>query len=181
MRILISGGPGAGSTSSAECIGGEFDLPVFDSDSFFHKPTDPPFQEQYSPDERRQLLSESLSSASSWILSGSIATWGVDLPSVQFGVFLNVPKEERVRRLTLRERERFGDRIDIGGDLHGENKAFMDWAAAYETRTGKGRNFDTDRNFLMGVSENFTEISGTLDVETTLSAIRRFLTPAGEV
>ena len=54
MRVLISGGPGAGCTSTAKLIGAELGMQVFDSDTFFHKPTDPPFQEQYAPDERRQ-------------------------------------------------------------------------------------------------------------------------------
>lgn len=159
MRVLISGGPGAGCTSTAKLIGAELGTQVFDSDTFFHKPTDPPFQEQYSPDERRQLLSVALEASSDWILSGSIATWGLDLPPIHFGAFLDTAKEERLRRLELRERERFGSRIDVGGDLHTENTDFMEWASAYEDRSGRGRNRGTDRNFLMQESDYFIEIS----------------------
>jgi adenylate kinase family enzyme len=137
MRILISGGPGAGCTSTANLLGAELGLPVFDSDAFFHKPTDPPFQEQYAPDERRQLIAAALDATSEWILSGSIATWSVDLPTAHFGVFLDPPKDERLRRLDLRERERFGSRIDLGGDLHSENTNFMEWAAGYEYTKGQ--------------------------------------------
>ena len=112
MRILISGGPGSGCTSTAKLIGAVLGLPVFDCYAYFHKPTDPPFQEQYPPDERRQLIAGDLDATSDWILSGSIAIWHVDLPIVHFGVFLDTPKEERLRRLRLRECERFGSRID---------------------------------------------------------------------
>lgn len=158
MRILITGGPGSGCTSTAKRIGDDLNVQVIDSDTFFHKPTDPPFQEQYTPDERRERLSAELSSSRSWILSGSIATWGLELETVQFGVFLGVPKEERMQRLIQRERERFGTRIDFGGDLHDENQNFMLWAGDYEMRRGKGRNRNTDLEFLCHHCERFFEI-----------------------
>jgi adenylate kinase family enzyme len=175
MRILISGGPGSGCTSTAKLIGAELSLPVFDSDTFFHKPTDPPFQEQYPPAERRQLIAAALDATSDWILSGSIATWDVDLPTVHFGVFLDIPKEERLRRLGLRERERFGSRIDIRGDLHTENKDFMKWASGYEDRLGRGRNRNTDKAFLVRQCEYFIEISHSLSLDEIASEIRGFL------
>jgi adenylate kinase family enzyme len=178
MRILISGGPGAGCTSTAHLIGAELGLPVFDSDTYFHKPTDPPFQEQYSPAERRQLIVGDLGATSDWILSGSIATWDVDLPTILFGVFLDTPKEERLRRLELRERERFGSRIDVGGDLHTENKDFMEWASGYEDRSGRGRNRSTDRSFLARQCEYFLEISHPLSLNGIASEICSFIANA---
>lgn len=175
MRILISGGPGAGCTSTAKLIGAELGLPVFDSDTYFHKPTDPPFQEQYLPAERRQLIASDLGATSDWILSGSIAAWDVDLPTVHFGVFLDIPKDERLRRLGRRERDRFGSRIDVGGDLYKENKDFMEWASGYEDRSGTGRNKSTDRAFLVRQCAYFVEISHSLSLDELASEIRDFL------
>jgi adenylate kinase family enzyme len=179
MRVLISGGPGAGCTSTAKLIGARLGLPVFDSDSFFHKPTDPPFQKQYSPDERRQLAMAALNASSDWILSGSVATWGLNLPTVHFGAFLDTPKEERLRRLELRERERFGSRIDLGGDLHSENKNFMAWASGYEECAGRGRNRDTDRVFLVQHCDHFIEIGPSRSLDEVASEICRFLAGPG--
>lgn len=175
MRILISGGPGAGSTSTAKLVGAELGLPVFDSDTFFHKPTDPPFQEQYAYDERRQLLSNALDETSEWILSGSIATWGIELPTVDYGVFLNPTRHERLRRLEIRERERFGCRIEAGGDMHAENKSFMEWADSYDDRTGRGRNKNTDKDFLVQQCVHFIEIKHSLSIEEVVAEIRGFL------
>ncbi len=175
MNILISGGPGAGRTSTADFIGAELGLPVFDSDSFFHKSTDPPFQEQYSPDERRQSITAALCATPDWILSGSIATWNLDLPTVDFGVFLDPPKAERLRRLELREHERFGSRIDIGGDLHTGNKNFMKWASEYEDRSGRGRNRGTDRGFLVQHCDYFIEIDQSRSLDEVVSEICCFL------
>ena len=175
MRILISGGPGSGCTSTAELIAAKLGLPVFDTDTFFHKPTDPPFQEQYSPDERRQLIATALGGTTDWILSGSISTWDVDLPIIHIGAFLDTPKEERLRRLEQRERGRFGSRIDVGGDLHTENMDFMAWASEYEDRSGRGRNRDTDRAFVMQQCEYFIEISRPQSLDEITSEICGFL------
>ena len=110
MRVLISGGPGSGCTSTAQLLGDKIGVQVLDSDSFFHKLTTPPYQEQYSPDERRLLLADALAKSPDFILSGSIATWDIDLPTIHFGVCLDTPKEVRMRRLELRERERLARR-----------------------------------------------------------------------
>ena len=175
MHLLISGGPGSGCTSTAKLIGTELGLSVFDTDTFFHKPTDPPFQEQYSPEERRMLLSATLEASSDWILSGSIATWDLNLPTVNFGAFLDTPKAERLRRLELRERERFGSRIDVGGDLHTENENFMVWASAYEDRSGIGRNKNTDRDFLIQNCDYCIEIGLSQSLDEVASEILDFL------
>ncbi|HQW30581.1 MAG TPA: hypothetical protein PK529_15420, partial [Verrucomicrobiales bacterium] len=79
------------------------------------------------------------------------------------------------RRLGLRERERFGSRIDVGGDLHAENKDFMEWAVRYEDRSGTGRNKATDRTFLVRQCDYFVEISHSLSLDEIASEIRDFL------
>src|SRR5690606_16819331 len=119
-----------------------------DSDSYFHKPTDPPFQDQYTPEERRNRLGSALKAQSGWILSGSVATWGLDPFEPTHGVFLAIPKKVRLDRLATRQRNQFGPRIAPGGDMQEEHESFMEWAAGYEERTGAGRNSTTDRLFL---------------------------------
>lgn len=161
MRVLISGGPGSGCTSTALMVGDRLNIPVFDSDTYFHKPSDPPFQEQYTPEERRELLSRALAGHSSWILSGSVATWGlIDLRPTH-AVFLQIPTVERLDRLKRRQRARFGPRIDPGGDMEEEHNSFMAWAAEYEYHTGRGRNLAADMAFLEssgGIFVRYAEI-----------------------
>ncbi len=175
IRILVSGGPGAGCTSTASAIGDCLGMPVFDSDSYFHKPTDPPFQEQYSPDERRRLLGSALARESSWILSGSVATWGVDIKRPTHGVFLCILKEVRLKRLELRQRRQFGSRIDHGGDMRGEHESFMTWAGGYGDRTGVGRNAITDRMFLEKNCERFVVIAEDEPLQEIVSRIVNFV------
>lgn len=175
MRLLISGGPGSGCTSTAEKIGHEMGVAIFDSDSFFHKPSNPPFQEQYSPEERRLMLGSALTGNPSWIVSGSVATWGLSSFKPTHGVLLNVPKTVRLQRLVKRQRNQFGGRIDIGGDMHGEHEAFIEWAAAYEERVGIGRNLATDSEFLMNQCDSFMSIDQIADIHVIAGRIMNFL------
>ena len=175
VRILISGGPGSGCTSTAEALGKRLGLPVLDSDSYLHKPTDPPFQEQYPPEERRELLGSALESQREWILSGSVATWGFDALEPTHGVFLDVPREVRMRRLMDRQRNQFGPRIDPGGDMQEEHESFMDWAAGYEERSGPGRNLATDRTFLETHCRHVLALTQDQAMEEIVAKVASFL------
>jgi adenylate kinase family enzyme len=177
MRILISGGPGSGCTSTAEFIGERLGLPVFDSDSYFHKPTEPPFQEQYTPEERRARLGGALEATQEWILSGSVATWGLNSLEPTHGIFLDTPREIRLHRLMNRQRNQFGARIDAGGDMLEEHESFMEWAAGYDDRSGPGRNHATDRSFLEMHCEHVLAIAEEQTMEGIVSRIINFLGP----
>lgn len=175
MKVLISGGPGSGCTSTAKILGELLGIAVFDSDTFFFKPTNPSYLEQYSPEERKQLLVARLNQSTDWIISGSIATWGLEFSGVDYGFFMDTPVAERLRRLEHRERERFGNRIDAGGDMHTENCEFMEWAADYEERKGVGRNRSTDRDFLIQQCGKFIEIDDSQSLDETAGKIRSLL------
>lgn len=175
MRLLITGGPGAGCTSTAEKISQATGIPMFDSDTFFHKPSDPPFLEQYSAEERRLMLGAVLSQRSSWIVSGSVATWGLSAFEPTHGILLDMPRAVRLQRLAQRQRNQFGSRIDRGGDLHDEHESFIAWAAAYEERTGVGRNLATDLGFLMQQCHRFMIVDLVDEIDVVAGRIINFL------
>jgi len=55
------------------------------------------------------------------------------IPRLTLAIFLTLDQEERLVRLKIRERLRFGDRIAPGGDMYQTHLAFMEWATAYES------------------------------------------------
>ena len=175
MRILISGGPGSGCTSTAAALGAALGLPVLDSDTFFHKPTDPPFQAQSTPEERRDRLQAALSQEKDWILSGSISTWGLADFNATHGIFLAVPQEERMRRLAQRQRTQFGSRIDPGGDMAEEHRSFMQWATDYESRAGAGRNLTTDLAFVKASCEGFMIMDEMVLLQEVVGKVMAFV------
>ena len=148
---------------------------LFDSDTFFHKPSDPPFQEQYSPAERRSLLETALSQHNAWIISGSISTWNMDSIAPTHGVLLNIPRQVRLQRLATRQQTQFGVRIEPGGDMHSEHKEFMAWATDYEIRTGRSRCLATDRDFLVTRCRYFLSIDQTAELDDVVDQVTRFL------
>lgn len=175
IRLIISGGPGSGCTSTANGVAAKIGLPVFDSDSYVHKPSDPPFQEQYTLQERRLNLGQDLSERDGWIVGGSVATWGIEPFAVTHGVFLNVPKELRLQRLESRQQDQFGPRIRAGGDMCDEHESFMSWAAGYGDQTDIGRNLRTDLAFTKGHSEQFLELTEEESLDAIISRVIDFL------
>jgi hypothetical protein len=64
---------------------------------------------KYPPEERVRSLSADMEEARSWVLSGSIVSWGDALiPLFSLAVFVTLPKEVRMRRLAAREQARYG-------------------------------------------------------------------------
>lgn len=177
-RLLIIGGPGSGCTSTARALGGILGLAVLDSDDFFHKPTDPPFQEPYSPEERRDRLSSALASHPAWILAGSIATWELPGFRASHGILLDVPASERQARLLKRQQSTFGSRIERGGDLEEEHRAFIEWAAAYDLRQ-TGRCAVVDRRFLETNASHVLILEGTREFDEVVRILLEFLKSTG--
>lgn len=135
MRLHILGASGSGTSTLGKAFAAHVNCVHFDTDDFFWLPTVPPFQTARSRQERLDLLDQSLKSAPSWVLSGSLCGWGD--PLIQFFtlvVFLVVPSEARLRRLYSREIERYGvQAISQNGSLHDRHRMFMNWASAYDT------------------------------------------------
>ncbi|MDG1204678.1 MAG: hypothetical protein P8N51_04840, partial [Pseudomonadales bacterium] len=167
--------PGSGATTTAEALARRLGVACFDSDDFFHKPSDPPFVEQYSKDERNQRIIDVVQSHDAWILSGSVCSWELSDLNFTHAVLLNVGASLRLNRLMPRERQRFGDRIDPGGDMHEENTGFMKWAASYETGELAGRSLPTERGFIDKYCAALLEIKEERPVDDLVDVIAEFL------
>lgn len=134
MRIHITGASGSGTTTLGEALSRKLHIPHFDSDHFFWKPTDPPFQERREVAERIALLKRKAKPDDSWVLSGSAMKWGEFLEShYDLIVFLTLDPDIRMERIRQREAKRYGARILPGGDMVEISAEFLAWAAAYDT------------------------------------------------
>ena len=133
-RVHILGAAGSGTTTLGQLLAEKLGVHHHDTDHFFWEVTDPPFQKSRSHDERRRLLQLVLDEESSWILSGSLCGWGdVFIPLFTHVVFCRVPTQERLERIRRRETQRFGARIEAGGDMFKMHEDFLTWAAGYDT------------------------------------------------
>lgn len=139
-RLYVTGAAGSGVTTLGRALALALAVVHVDCDDFYWMPTDPPYTTKRPAVERVPLIRAALGRAG-WVLTGSFDGWGDPLiESVDLIVFLSTPQNVRMERLAARERQRFGDRILPGGDMHGINRSFMDWAAGYENPAFNGRN-----------------------------------------
>lgn len=139
-RINILGASGCGTSTLGRALAQALHIPCLECDDYYHAPTDPPFQKQYSPEERYAKLCRDLEHQRNFILCGGIFDW-VPKPPIDFTcvVFLYVPTDIRIERLKNRERERFGARIQPGGDMHQAHLEFLEWASHYDSGHLEGK------------------------------------------
>jgi adenylate kinase family enzyme len=140
LRIYITGASCAGVTTLGHTLAPLLSVRHVDVDDFYWLPTSPPFTAKRPANERVCLIQQKLGDGD-WVLTGSFDGWGDALISnVDLIVFVATVTPVRLERLAAREKERFGDRIAPGGDMHGIHVAFREWASQYDNPTFAGRN-----------------------------------------
>lgn len=172
-RINIIGASGVGKTTLGALLASRLGIQHFDSDAYYHFPTDPPYRLQRSPEERCTLLERDLSAHENWILSGGAGTW-VPTPALDYTVvvFLYLPSEVRIERVLRRERELYGSRLMAGGDMEDDHAEFMRWTAGYDDSTAQGTNtLALHEAFLRKVSCPVIRIVEPISVEEAAARI----------
>ncbi|ABE50928.1 ATP-binding protein [Methylobacillus flagellatus] len=176
-RIYITGASCAGVTTLGAMLSRQLDLPHIDVDQFYWLPTNPPFSLKRPPQERVSLIREALGTEG-WILSGSFDGWGdVLIEHASLIVFIVTPHAVRMDRLKNREKQRYGNRIALGGDMHEAHLAFTEWASQYESPgpSHTGRNLARHESWLAKQSLPVLRLDGTASpdrmAEQVLSAL----------
>lgn len=149
-RIHVLGAAGSGTTTLGRALAGALALPHHDTDDYFWMPTEPPFAEARPVADRLALMQALFVPRAGWVLSGSLVGWGDPLiASFDLVVFLRTGAETRLARLHRREAGRYGaDAVAPGGDRHAESRAFLDWAAGYDSGDLTGRSLQRHEAWL---------------------------------
>ncbi|MDO8378914.1 hypothetical protein [Phenylobacterium sp.] len=172
-RIHIVGASGSGTTTLGAALARALSVAHHDSDTFFWLPTEPPFTTQRPQPERLAMLKAAVPEGESWVLSGSLLSWGVEVVDrFDLVVFLYLDPEIRMARSLVRERARYGDRILPGGDMHEIHVKFVTWSRGYDDGSNGGRSLPSHRAWLSTLTCPILEIS---DAPTVEESVRRVL------
>jgi len=132
--IHIYGASGSGTTTLGSALAKELDVLHLDTDDYYWKESEIPYTEKYSPAERIESIRMRISNHQSWVLSGSLCSWGAPIAELfTLTIFVYLNPSLRLQRLRERELERYGNRIEKSGDMHEKHIQFMEWAAKYDT------------------------------------------------
>lgn len=93
QRIHIVGASGSGTTTLGAALAAEMGVAHQDSDHFW-LPTEPPFTTQRPQDERLPMLKAALPAEESWVISGSLLSWGLEVAprSTWWSSSISIPK-----------------------------------------------------------------------------------------
>lgn len=132
--IHIYGAAGSGTSALGRKICDELDYKFMDTDDCFWLDTNPPYTVRRERQERFELMLKDIKEAEDVVISGSLVGWGDELiPLFSLVIRLETDTDIRIQRIKMREKERFGKRIEFGGDMYKQHMDFIAWAEAYDT------------------------------------------------
>ncbi|MCK1791041.1 adenylate kinase [Pseudomonas violetae] len=144
-----------------------------DVDDFYWMLTNPLFTSKRPPSERVSLIQQKFSDEDG-VLTGSCMAWGDALIAhVDLIVFVVTPTPVRLERLAGREKQRFGNRIAPGGDMHGIHLAFREWASQYDDPSFSVRNRAWHEAWLLEQTAPVLRIDGTKSPEKMAADVIR--------
>lgn len=161
MKIVIFGGSGSGTTTLGKSLAKRLNWKYLDSDDYYWKPSNPPYQVKFSIEERHSNLERDFNALEKVVLTGSMATWGEHWATAfDLAIFLKIPASLRMERLTLREIERYGDKLKTDPIIIETSREFLDWARAYDNPNFDGKCITQHRNWIKKVSCPVLELDG---------------------
>ncbi|MCB0078848.1 MAG: hypothetical protein KDD73_15660 [Anaerolineales bacterium] len=171
-RLHIFGASGAGTSTLGRALGARLSLPVLDADDYYWQQTDPPFVQKNAPETRVRHLLADMDHSQGWILSGSVVSWGNALmPLFTAAIFITLPPAIRLARLQERERLRYGTRIAPGGDMHDASRAFLRWAALYDTAGEEMRSLTLHERWLAQLTCPVIRLTSTAPVDLLVDQV----------
>ena len=175
-RIHILGASGSGATTLGRALAARSGAGYFDSDDFLWLPTDPAYTTLRPGGERTAMLLERLDPAGHWIFSGSALGWGSIIEDrYSCLIFLYLDPVLRLQRLRQREFQRFGARIQPGGDMAEGSAEFLAWATEYDHGTPEGRSLAAHEAWMAQRRLPLLRLDSAAPVESLVAAALAWL------
>ena len=176
-NVLMFGASGVGCSTIGAGVAARLAYQYLDTDDLFWLPTDPPFVRTRDPSDACELLEQNMMAARGCVVGGTLNGWAERL-GVLFdaAILLHAAADVRLARILERQKQRFGGRIEPGGDMHARHVAFLDWAAGYDTGATLERNLSLHerwgQSLPCGVQKVENDASPEVIVERVIGLLR---------
>ncbi|MBQ8404388.1 MAG: AAA family ATPase [Clostridia bacterium] len=172
-RIIICGGNGAGKSTLGKELAYALKWTFKDIEDYYFpaKNAEYSYAKARTYEEVKKLLLEDMKKHENFILAAVKGNYGDEVVSMfTCAVFVNVPKETRMKRVWERSYKKFGERMLEGGDLYEKEKSFFDMV---EKRSDKDV-----IEWLDSVNIPVIQVDGTKTAEENIEIIKRELEKA---
>jgi len=172
MKILVFGASGCGKTSLAKEIAKRTNSTHLDSDDYYWKKTEIPFQEKVPPQERNQNIRRDFEKTSNVIVSGSLVNWGAAWQTAfDLAVFITLEQTERIERLKKREIERYGNQLLTNTKISETSNAFLHWAHHYDNPCFNGTTLEVHTQWITSLNCNVLRLDGKTDFHSNVEKV----------
>jgi adenylate kinase family enzyme len=177
MRIHIFGASGSGTTTLGDALGKKLEIAHLDADDYYWKKTDPPFTEKISPEDRVENIFADIEEIDNWILTGSLCSWGDRfMDKFTLVVFLFLDPIVRMKRVTDREIQCYGDRIKYDGDMYENHRKFMSWARSYDVAKAPLRSLNLHESWINRLNCPVIRLDSSQSVDHLISEVEFAIT-----
>lgn len=177
MKIIhVFGAAGSGVSTLGKWISEKYNMTFLDVDNYHWLDTPIPYTKYREPKERIKLLKQDIDKYQNVVISGAICGWGDEIiPLLDLVIKVETPTNIRIKRLKKREFEKYGSRIQEGGDMYKNHLRFIRWAKVYDEGGLNVRSNRLHNHWLTKVEKSTLVIDGTLNKEEMLDKIDRIL------
>lgn len=131
--IHIFGASGSGTSTLGKKICDELGYRFMDTDDYYWLPTDPKYVQKRPVEDRLRRMKNDIIHSENVVISGSLVDWGDELiPWFTLAIRMETDTFVRISRLKNREKQAFGSRIELGGDMYQAHLDFIEWAKQYD-------------------------------------------------
>ena len=164
--IIVCGLNGAGKSTLGKALAEELNYRFIDIEDIYF-PKDNPEYKDLNPrpfEEVERILSNIISENNNFVLASVKGIFNKDIVShFKCAVYIEAPKETRIKRVYQRSYNKFGERMLEGGDLYEKEKAFFDFV--------KSKDENTVEVWMSSISCPIIRVNGTLPIDVNVTFI----------
>lgn len=166
IGIQICGLNGCGKSTLGRALAEKIGFHFIDNENLYfdRSQVNEPYTNPRSEEEVERLLMSEVVEHPNFIFAAVRGNYGKEIiPMYNYVVVIEVPKEIRSQRVRNRSFQKFGKRMQMGGDLHEQEEAFF--------RMAESRHDDYVENWLKLVKCPIIRVDGTKTIEENVQLI----------